>query len=111
MSTKFEKLDPEFKKKWIEALRSGKYKQGRHCLGDSERGYCCLGVASLIVGDRFPAKRTTPIFSQNLPSCLKIRADGSVSPEVSVLEKMNDGDIYSHSYTFTQIADWIEQNL
>jgi hypothetical protein len=31
-------------KLWVEALRSGKYKQGVHhlCLGDK---YCCLGVA------------------------------------------------------------------
>lgn len=31
-------------KLWIEALRSGKYKQIRHRLATSE-GYCCLGVA------------------------------------------------------------------
>lgn len=31
-------------KKWIEALRSGKYKQTAGCLHDSH-GHCCLGVA------------------------------------------------------------------
>ena len=31
------------KNKWVEALRSGKYKQGRGKL-NSENGYCCLGV-------------------------------------------------------------------
>ena len=30
--------------KWADALRSGKYKQGR-CQLQSEDGYCCLGVA------------------------------------------------------------------
>lgn len=37
-------LDEEFVRKWIEALRSGEYKQGRNQLrtGDS---FCCLGVA------------------------------------------------------------------
>lgn len=31
-------------KKWVEALRSGKYKQTTEALHD-ENGYCCLGVA------------------------------------------------------------------
>ncbi len=31
------------KQKWVEALRSGKYKQGRSVLR-SESGFCCLGV-------------------------------------------------------------------
>jgi hypothetical protein len=29
------KLDPEFKKKWLEALRSGKYKKGKNVLYDA----------------------------------------------------------------------------
>ena len=32
-------------KKWVAALRSGKYKQGKNCLKDSTGGFCCLGVA------------------------------------------------------------------
>lgn len=42
------KFKPEFKAKWTEALRSGEYPQGKRALqvrGDSEEGYCCLGVA------------------------------------------------------------------
>ena len=31
-------------RKWVEALRSGRYKQGRNRLR-TEYGYCCLGVA------------------------------------------------------------------
>lgn len=33
------------RKKWIEALESGKYKQTKSCLRDFKDGYCCLGVA------------------------------------------------------------------
>lgn len=43
-NNKWTKLDPEKKRIWIEALRSGKYTQcsGRlHLKGD---GFCCLGV-------------------------------------------------------------------
>jgi hypothetical protein len=31
--------------KWINALRSGKYKQARGVLTDRDGGHCCLGVA------------------------------------------------------------------
>lgn len=40
------KLDPEVKRKWVTALRSGKYKQGRDFLHTRWNDtYCCLGVA------------------------------------------------------------------
>ncbi len=36
--------------KWIAALRSGEYKQAKGCLRDRDSGgYCCLGVAALLV--------------------------------------------------------------
>lgn len=44
------KLVPEIKQRWVEALRSGEYRQGfnKLCVIDSEdsdeRLYCCLGV-------------------------------------------------------------------
>ncbi len=37
------KLPTELKTAWLEALRSGEYKQTRMCLRDTD-GYCCLGV-------------------------------------------------------------------
>jgi hypothetical protein len=30
---------------WVDALRSGKYKQGKQLLKDGDGGMCCLGVA------------------------------------------------------------------
>jgi hypothetical protein len=36
-------MNPEIKKKWIEALRSGEYKQGKGYLNQGDN-YCCLGV-------------------------------------------------------------------
>ena len=33
--------------KWLAALRSGDYKQGRAKLMNSEGGYCCLGVLQM----------------------------------------------------------------
>ena len=36
--------------KWVEALESGDYKQGKTYLRDSEDRYCCLGVACEVMG-------------------------------------------------------------
>lgn len=36
-------MNPEIKQEWIEALRSGDYKQTQEALKD-QNGYCCLGV-------------------------------------------------------------------
>ncbi|NBO72453.1 MAG: hypothetical protein EBU66_19235 [Bacteroidetes bacterium] len=37
------KMNPQVKEKWIDALRSGKYEQGSEKLRSVD-GYCCLGV-------------------------------------------------------------------
>lgn len=37
-------MNKEIKAKWIEALRSGKYKQGKAALRTENNEYCCLGV-------------------------------------------------------------------
>lgn len=37
-------MNPEIKAKWLEALRSGEYQQGRERLGSASGSYCCLGV-------------------------------------------------------------------
>lgn len=43
MATLKNKMNPEVKQKWIDALRSGKYEQGSGKLR-TPNGYCCLGV-------------------------------------------------------------------
>lgn len=103
---------------WVDALRSGKYKQTKYSLQD-ELGFCCLGVACVV--------------AENAGVNLRLRtsdnsiAGGSLSdqPEVqrwlglktgtgefedniglSHLVELND--IYSK--TFPEIADIIEAN-
>lgn len=44
-----QKLPPELKAKWLEALRSGQHKQDKDELF-RDKGYCCLGVLSLVQG-------------------------------------------------------------
>lgn len=37
-------MDKQIKARWVEALRSGSYAQGKHTLRSSAEKYCCLGV-------------------------------------------------------------------
>ena len=37
-------MNKEAKEMWIDALRSGKYKQGKSFLKNYDNTYCCLGV-------------------------------------------------------------------
>lgn len=39
-----QKLGPK-QQQWVEALRSGKYKQGKNVLRSADDCFCCLGVA------------------------------------------------------------------
>jgi len=49
------KIQPELRKRWLAALRSGKYKQGHGALHTDTAGkqhrYCCLGVACEVFND------------------------------------------------------------
>lgn len=40
----------EHRRLWVEALRSGKYKQGAGCLRSEDNHFCCLGVLCDIAG-------------------------------------------------------------
>lgn len=42
-------MKPELKKKWVDALLSGEYKQGLDYLKDNGR-FCCLGVLADVSG-------------------------------------------------------------
>lgn len=72
------------RKQWIEALKSGKYKQTRKVLGNTE-GHCCLGVACEVAG-----------------------YEKSLSEDSTYLYKMpyGDGEYISHTAVLTvQVAE------
>jgi len=97
------KLPEDFKKLWIEALRSGKYKQGVGGLlsSDNER-YCCLGVAAHV------GKVDINYFYSYIPDdCPGVPEELSNDFDLQKkLADMNDGGA-----SFHKIADWIEENL
>lgn len=103
----YEKLPPEFKEKWIAALRSGEYNQASRCLFDGD-GYCCLGVACSIIGsaksDLMNRSWVRDFMAPDIPKQL---IGDRANLVVKVLSEMNDqGDM-----AFPEIADWIDANL
>jgi hypothetical protein len=105
-------------KKWVKALRSGKYEQGKKSL-KSEQGYCCLGVLCSLSPyknnytrmrpkNEFDNKLTTKLINCLLPEKIQSwagmsSADGRLGQ--TTLTSMNDS-----VYSFTEIADIIEKN-
>lgn len=111
-------MPEEFKKQWVEALRSGKFSQGRYglCVYDDDdlkkHTYCCLGVACVI--SEIPL---VPEFDFGIelsyPSCLPPEQRrklpeffDEMNPLIEDLVIMNDG-----GDDFETIATHIEENL
>lgn len=114
------RLDPAFKAKWVEALRSGKYEQGHDLLrGDGK--FCCLGVALDLVDssqwmpDGWGAVdwRDTPLFG--LDDTDKLAEKLPLTKETCLyLASLNDGTQANEPQRkceFPEIARWIEVNL
>lgn len=116
-------MNAEIKKKWLEALRSGKYRQGKNrlCINDS---YCCMGVLLEILKDDLGLQKkekcensdiiiTYNGESQYLPDeVVKAAELPSHNPRVKFcydysLAHLNDVQRLS----FNQIADIIEEQL
>jgi hypothetical protein len=103
------KLDPEYKKKFVAALRSGNYRQCKEAL-KKDGGYCCLGVAAVVAGYTINESLDTverPDGSRGQTGGYSALADFGLTREIrGPLVKMNDSD-----KTFDEIADHIQTNL
>lgn len=98
------KLAKEFKEKWVNALRSGEYKQGKNALHNQFFGtYCCLGVAEDIL--KIKSASTACLVGDGFPEA--IRGAASSNDLVALLTNMND----NQGKSFSEIADYIEANL
>ena len=114
------------KKKWVEALRSGIYKQGRGQLVKEDK-FCCLGVLCDLygktykqghwIGNQFTIRGRR--FSLKLPPKVARWAglNEAATPQIVIkgenacLENQNDGSGTSSKKTFKQIAQAIEDQL
>ncbi len=103
-------MNKEIANKWCEALRSGKYKQGKASLHDKiTNTFCCLGVLCDL-GYAIPAKNGDQYIDLeeniygDIFSILKTN-EGTYIQGTSSLADLNDS-----GKTFNEIADIIEQN-
>ena len=121
------KMPKKLLKAWLEALRSGKYKQGRGALRVDEVNdphYCCLGVLQMvcdgkvesgIAGDGTTLYKSMPslkwlkdkgiTFSQY---GVKTHSDPDLSSLHTTASGANDGMGDLDGYSFAEIADAIE---
>lgn len=85
------KLGPK-QTRWVEALRSGDFKQGKYTMhNEGTQAFCCLGVAAKV--------NDLQLYDYDLLVCdLRLRNTGN-------FVKMNDFT----GLTFEQIADEIER--
>jgi len=93
------KLTEPFRTDWINALRSGEYKQTRGEMVSITGGHCCLAVGCRVKGATFEQLDG----SLWPPIAFKLGLTESEESELSIL---NDGK----GKTFPEIADYIEQN-
>jgi len=101
-------------KKWIEALRSGKYKQGRHHLKNKGE-FCCLGVFCDISGcswDEHPTGSEGAIYRDcsddcEVPSELWKKLDPNHKLSQHKYLRLND----MLGLSFLEIADIIEDDF
>jgi len=133
-------MNPEIKTQWVNALRSGDYKQGHYMLAatipeTSETRYCCLGVLCELAADAGIIDRTgTDFRGRNtygserevltLPEAVQkwagLNGPDSENPQVTIangdvhaVAVLNDeGDETDYKpYTFPRIANLIESQL
>lgn len=110
----YPKLPKKFKEKWLKALRSGEFTQGRGGLHDSDTdAYCCLGVACRIVQPRKSLGGygfIEPQLRAKVPKMLIGTYDNEL---IALLTTMNDGCVIDgiKRKSFKQIANFVEKNL
>jgi hypothetical protein len=109
----------ELKAKWLAALRSGEYKQGKSALKDGfgdENKYCCLGVLCEVAGvpyDKthrafaFDSEYGGVVYRTGYPDGGWSFANGLGNAFAHDCANMND----EQGLTFNEIADFIEKEL
>lgn len=113
-------MDGHLKARWVEALRSGKYKQGKSVLRDSNNNYCCLGVLAdidsvenTLCSDAFGGYlfNFSEIASSRscLPTEYRVKI-GLADPVYDTCIIYNDGLCCEYRRSFSEIADYIEAN-
>ena len=117
-------MTPEFKAKWVAALRSGKYQQGINVLRKGDK-FCCLGVAcDLIDPDAWESTNITVMVpgmkwpgawestsTYNIFGWQGLTAKTVDLPFIGISDAETLSNINDSGYTFEEIADYIEGHV
>lgn len=113
-------MDAALKAKWVKALRSGAYEQTQGTLC-AEGGFCCLGVLCDLTGrgewvdvespHRVGIKRFQ--YGASLSSSSTQYFPWPFKTEMGLSDEVLDPlmDMNDHGKSFSEIADYIEENL
>lgn len=98
-------MNKELLTRWVEALRSGEYKQGTGLLCDrdiesSDVKYCCLGVLQHIE----PSIKVHGLHPEELLDNISFFEHTGIDSDQRNLAEMNDNGV-----EFPEIADYIEK--
>jgi hypothetical protein len=109
--TETPKLKKITRAEWVDALRSGEYKQGGGFLYDAEnKTYCCLGVACALAGvelENFPPETLRTMLFDDVGAGQLDEWLGLDNDKREALAEMNDNEDLS----FADIADEIEKGI
>lgn len=109
-------MNKKVKKKWLTALRSGKYKQGNEALKCGKQ-YCCLGVLCDIYSKEFdhPWTQNDLFLNQGLVLPAKVMEWAELkddNPDIVYDEaKMPIAEVNDAGVDFKTIANLIEEQL
>lgn len=109
-------MPEELKNKWVKALRSGMYEQGRKALKTKDGKYCCLGVLQMVCTGRVQTENKKPV-GLPTPNWLKLKninfksKGGNLRRSDPFLDSLNRraAEANDAGLTFDQIADAIEK--
>lgn len=119
-------MNPQIKKRWVDALRSGNYKQTTSVLRNKDEGFCCLGVLCDLVKEEIGLEwtdlRVRPGQSIASQECWSIGYNRIALPSrVYEYVGFNSSEPYINGtsltglndigFSFSKIADFIEANI
>lgn len=122
-------MDEKVKESWLRALRSGEYQQGRDFLHQQDGSFCCLGVLCnlyvestgrghwVVLGDNefLTFKSESEDMDTCLPESVLKWADMPLCTPEGAPELKTDNQslagLNDAGFSFSQLADYIEENL
>ncbi len=96
-------MNPEWKAKWLEALKSGEYKKAKKRLRNRNGGMCCLGVLCDIVDNSKWDKLMYGFEEHSLPYSIRQEVDLYDEEEIISLNDQHTGWAKVISYIETEL--------